>query len=118
MNLNSQREGRSNGAEAVHASGEVGTVHCVVPSNKCSTSRQHLSIDQEQRAQGEIILMALSEAVRARRRDLMREAVRKAGCFLLSERGTLADGEHEPSIITRVACRLRWINLAPSFEWL
>ena len=76
------------------------------------------TVDQEQREQGEMILTALSHAVRSRQRDLMREAVRKAGCFLLSERGTLAAGEHEPSIITRVACRVRWIELAPTFAWL
>jgi hypothetical protein len=74
--------------------------------------------DQEQREQGEVILLALSEAMRSRQRDLMREAVRKAGCFLLSERNALADGEHEPLVVTQVACRVRWIELAPKFNWL
>ncbi len=116
MNLNFQREEAVTAREPFARPGEVGTVHCVAPSNKCSTSRHLLSTDQEQH--GEAILTALSHAVRSRQRDLMREAVRKAGCFLLSERGTLAAGEHEPSIITRVACRVRWIELAPTFAWL
>ncbi len=114
----SQREGRSNGAEAVHASGEVGTVHCVEPGDKCPTSRHQFSADQARQEQGEEILSELGVAIRSRQRDPMREAVRKAGCFLLSTRGTLAAGEHEPSIITRVACRIRWIELAPTFDWL
>jgi hypothetical protein len=36
----------------------------------------------------------------------------------LSTREALAHGEHEPLVITQIACRLRWINLAPSFDWL
>jgi hypothetical protein len=111
-----QREEAVTAREPFARPGEVGTVHCVEPGDKCPTSRHLLSTDQEQH--GEAILTALSDAVRSRQRDLMREALRKAGCFLLSTREALAHGEHEPLVVTRVACRLRWIELAPTFAWL
>lgn len=90
----------------------------IASSRATSVPQPGVSFATDQEQHGEAILTALSDAVRSRQRDLMREAVRKAGCFLLSERGTLAAGEHEPSIITRIACRLRWIELAPTFSWL
>ena len=72
--------------------------------------------DQEQ--QGEMILAALSEAVRSRQREPMRKAMGDAGRFLLSAREGMADGSHDPLICTKVSARIRTLEFAPKFNWL
>jgi hypothetical protein len=74
--------------------------------------------DQEQQEQGEMILAALSEAVRLRQREPMRTAMGDAGRFLLSARDGMTDGSQDPLIATRVSARIRTLEFAPKFAWL
>jgi hypothetical protein len=67
---------------------------------------------------GEAILDGLETAIRSRCRDRLRSALSNAGHFLLLSRTALANGEHEPLIVTRIASKVRTINLAPQFNWL
>ena len=74
--------------------------------------------DQKQQEQGEMILAALSEAVRSRQREPMRTAMGDAGRFLLSAREGMADGSQDPLIAARVSARIRTLEFAPAFNWL
>jgi hypothetical protein len=114
-----QREGAVfHGAEAVHASGGVGTVHCVEPGDQRSTSRRLFSADQDRQERGEEILTEFGLAMLSRQRDRLREALRRAGTFLLEERTALPDGSHDPLICTQISARIRTLDFAPRFEWL
>ena len=83
------------------------------PCNRAS----HFMTDQEQQ-EGEMILAALSEAVRSRQREPMRKAMGDAGRFLLSARDGMCDGSHDPIICTRISSRIRTLEFAPAFNWL
>ena len=68
--------------------------------------------------QGEEVLAALGQAMRTRKPEVLRLALRLAGEFLLLARADVLHGSHEPSIITRVASRVRTLHLAPTGNWL
>jgi len=73
---------------------------------------------EEQQEQGELILAAIAEAVRSRRREPMRTAMSNAGRFLLSARDGMCAGSHDSLICTRISARILSLEFAPKFEWL